>query len=204
MARLVVKTGPHRGMSFELTGDRVSLGRDFSNHIQLPDAKASRHHAEIRLEESGWTAWDLGSSNGTCVNGKQMKREVLGDGDEIRIGGTVMEFTSDEARRAPTLERAETASEFGRMETLAVERNRFLSGEIQLLAGPGDDVLISLGGESAHDGRAHEATVPGNEYLARLIHLVFRYWTSRGARPGVFFHCGPGPDRVRPSCERVP
>ena len=153
MARLVVKTGPHRGMSFELTGDRVSLGRDFSNHIQLPDAKASRHHAEIRLEESGWTAWDLGSSNGTSVNGKQMKREVLGDGDEIRIGGIVMEFASDEARRAPTLERAETASEFGRMETLAVERNRFLSGEIA-------------------PGASAEELARANERLVRLYELA--------------------------------
>ena len=130
MARLVVKTGPHRGMSFELTGERLSIGRDYGNHIQLADSKSSRHHAEIRAEDGGWTAWDLGSSNGTYVNRKQIKSHILREGDVIRIGDTSLEFLSEDTRRAPKLERAATTAEIGRMETLAVERNRFLSGEL--------------------------------------------------------------------------
>jgi len=130
MARLVVKTGPHRGMSFELSGERVSIGRDYENHIQLSDSKSSRHHAEIRSEEGSWTAWDLGSSNGTYVNKKQIKSHRLKEGDEIRIGDTSLQFLAEDRRRAPTLARAATAAEIGRMETLSVDTNRFLSGEL--------------------------------------------------------------------------
>jgi Nif-specific regulatory protein len=130
MARLVIKTGPHRGMSFELTGERLSIGRDYGNHIQLADSKSSRHHAEIRAEDGEWTAWDLGSSNGTYVNRKQIKSHRLREGDVIRIGDTTLEFRSEVTRRAPKLERAATTAEIGRIETLAVERNRFLSGEL--------------------------------------------------------------------------
>jgi Nif-specific regulatory protein len=130
MARLVVKTGPHRGMSFELTGERFTLGRDYGNDVQLTDSKSSRHHAEIRAENGGWTVWDLGSSNGTYVNKKQIKSHNLREGDELRIGGTSLEFLSEDTRRAPTLARAATAAEIGHMETLAVDKNRFLSGEL--------------------------------------------------------------------------
>jgi adenylate cyclase len=139
MARLVVRTGPHRGMSFALAGERLSVGRDFSNHVQIPDSKASRHHAEVRLEESGWVVWDLGSSNGTYVGGKPVKRHALRDGDEIGIGGTVLGFVSEERGPEPRLERTLSTSEFS-METLAGAPNPLLTGEI---AGSPEEVMRS-------------------------------------------------------------
>ena len=130
MPRLVIKNGPHRGMSFRLAGDRLSVGRDFDNTIQIPDARSSRHHAEIRCEESGWVLWDLGSSNGTFLNGKPVKSHTLQDGDEIRIGETVLRFVRDEpAGAGPVLERAATAPEFAGFETLLAGKNRLLEAE---------------------------------------------------------------------------
>jgi len=124
--RLVVKNGPHRGMSFLLEGDRLSIGRDFENNVQLADGKSSRHHAEIRLEDEGWVVIDLGSSNGTHVNGKQIKQVALNEGDIVRIGETLMSFESEEPEKGPTLERALTEAEFAGFETLSAEHNTLL------------------------------------------------------------------------------
>jgi transcriptional regulator with GAF, ATPase, and Fis domain len=114
-------------MSFRLEGDRLSIGRDFENHVQLADGKASRHHAEIRLEEDVWGVIDLGSSNGTHVNGKQVKQISLTEGDVVRIGETLMSFESDEPEaKGPTLDRALTEAEFAGFETLSAEHNTLL------------------------------------------------------------------------------
>jgi hypothetical protein len=86
-----------------LDDDRVTLGRDAENHVPLPaDAKASRVHASIERYGNGWCAHDLGSRNGTFVNGQRVWRErVLRDGDEIRVGTTVLTYRADRPGTAP-------------------------------------------------------------------------------------------------------
>jgi Nif-specific regulatory protein len=116
-------------MSFYLTGERVSVGRDFSNHIQIADSKSSRHHAEIRMEESGWVVWDLGSSNGTYVNRSQVKSHPLEPGDEIRIGEIILVFVADDEPAPPRLEREAATDESERYETLVDRSNPLLTGE---------------------------------------------------------------------------
>ena len=59
----------------------------------MPDINASRSHAEIRMEPSGtWILSDLGSTNGTIVNGRKIKSAPLQDADRIIIGTTELEF----------------------------------------------------------------------------------------------------------------
>lgn len=80
-------------VAFTLTGERMSIGRESGNQISIPDINASRRHAEIRQEASGhWVLSDLGSTNGTFVNGRRIKSAPLHDADMIVIGTTNLEF----------------------------------------------------------------------------------------------------------------
>lgn len=69
-----------------LQGETAVLGRLPECAMQLSDPNVSRKHAEIRYIDAGWTIFDLGSLNGTRVNGHQIAEQRLGDGDEITIG----------------------------------------------------------------------------------------------------------------------
>jgi pSer/pThr/pTyr-binding forkhead associated (FHA) protein len=72
---------------------RVVLGRELDCDISVNDANASRQHA--RLEQNAVGAWkliDLGSTNGTQLNGRAVTQAVLRDGDQITIGTTTLEF----------------------------------------------------------------------------------------------------------------
>lgn len=69
----------------------ITLGRSEKNLIVLPEPSASRVHAEILCGDI-YTLRDLGSSNGTYVNGKRIRSRVLADGDRLRIGSFEMRF----------------------------------------------------------------------------------------------------------------
>ena len=75
-----------------VTAPRAVLGRSRECEVRLPDANSSRRHAEIRYEDEGWWIVDLGSTNGTLVNGKRAKRERLRDGDVVTLGSTDIVF----------------------------------------------------------------------------------------------------------------
>ena len=68
------------------------LGRDPGVDFVLDDELASRRHAQVVGRAGGWVLEDLGSTNGTQVNGRRTKRAALADGDTIRIGSTVLRF----------------------------------------------------------------------------------------------------------------
>jgi pSer/pThr/pTyr-binding forkhead associated (FHA) protein len=82
------------------SGNRtVPLGRDVTTIGRLPDCDivlrdtgASRRHAQIKRAGAGWTLTDLGSTNGTKLNGATVQSRELDDGDRITIGSTVIEF----------------------------------------------------------------------------------------------------------------
>jgi hypothetical protein len=86
-----------------LTGDVVTVGRDPSNGVVLPEVNVSRRHARLRREGAGYIVEDLGSYNGVAVEGRRIVApHPVGAGDWIRIGDftlTVLERGSP--RRAP-------------------------------------------------------------------------------------------------------
>jgi pSer/pThr/pTyr-binding forkhead associated (FHA) protein len=77
-----------------LTGRRIVLGRDVDNDVALTDDHAvSRVHAVLEPIGSGWCVRDLGSANGTTVNGERIWAERrLSPGDEIRVGRSLLVY----------------------------------------------------------------------------------------------------------------
>src|SRR6476619_7415373 len=80
----------HDGGEFEMGFGTVTLGRATDNDIAFPqDSNVSRYHAEIEYRRNQYVIVDLGSSNGTTVNGKKIEVDtVLGPDDEIALGGS--------------------------------------------------------------------------------------------------------------------
>jgi pSer/pThr/pTyr-binding forkhead associated (FHA) protein len=81
------------------SGDRVPLGEETitigrlpESTIVLADPNASRNHAEVRPRGTGFVVVDLGSTNGTRVNGVRVAEQELVDGDEVTFGNTRMRF----------------------------------------------------------------------------------------------------------------
>lgn len=91
--KLFFLNGPRAGTSMELTPPGVSVGREEDNDVQLLVTGVSRYHAKITFNGSAWSILDLGSTNGTRLNGKQISAEtVLADGDTIVIGDQTLIF----------------------------------------------------------------------------------------------------------------
>ncbi|QDT11659.1 ATP-binding protein [Planctomycetes bacterium K23_9] len=94
MASLYVVRGRDQGKHFQITASIARIGRDASSHVQLFDTEASRSHAEIRIApDETCEMVDLGSSNGTRVNGQRINRHNLVSGDRIEIGQTLLIYT---------------------------------------------------------------------------------------------------------------
>ncbi len=95
VASLFVIQGTDQGKRFELKARPMALGRDGSNPIRLHDNEVSRRHAEVRPADDAraFRVVDLGSANGTYVNGKAVDQVALRPGDQLRLGQTVMLFS---------------------------------------------------------------------------------------------------------------
>ena len=79
----------------ELAGSRVAVGKGTGNEIVLDDPTVSRLHAALEQFAEGWCVTDLGSSNGTFVNGDRIwASRRLRHGDEIRVGRSKLLFRS--------------------------------------------------------------------------------------------------------------
>jgi len=105
VASLFVIQGADQGKRFELNARPMALGRDGSNPIRLHDTEVSRRHAEVRQVDEAYRVVDLGSANGTYVNGRPVDQSTIRSGDRVQVGQTVMLFSE-----GPTdLERALTS-----------------------------------------------------------------------------------------------
>ena len=78
-----------------LSSDTVTIGRMADCDVVLKDKGASRKHAQLKRRDGAWTLTDLGSTNGTRLNGQTVQSRELSDGDTITIGTTVIEFRRD-------------------------------------------------------------------------------------------------------------
>ncbi|MBP3957880.1 GAF domain-containing protein [Gemmata sp. G18] len=93
MPRLIVTRGVDEGKQFELTGSTVTVGRHSANAVSLHDTQVSRRHLEVRAVAHGYELFDLGSGNGTLLNGQPVQVAPLRSGDAITVGQSVLMFT---------------------------------------------------------------------------------------------------------------
>ena len=91
-AELLVEAGMDAGQRYTM-GQRTRLGRAADNDVVLRDPQASRYHAAITLSGSEYVLADLGSANGTVLNGVRIGQPCgLHDGDLIAIGAEQLRF----------------------------------------------------------------------------------------------------------------
>jgi transcriptional regulator with PAS, ATPase and Fis domain len=168
--KLVIISGPDRGKTL-LVVDRsgVTIGSAEDNCLVLSDPTVSRHHAVLMESAGGYLAKDLGSTNGTYLNGVLIKEAYLGFGGVITLGETQIGFV-------PFEEKIEVfpskKSVFGKVYGQSVEM-RTIFGILERVAAT--DVSIVLEGE----------TGTGKELIARAIHTN----SSRVQKPFVVFDC---------------
>jgi hypothetical protein len=75
-----------------LESTQVTIGRGLNNDIILEDTRVSRHHAQLRYRARRFWVTDLGSTNGTYVNGEQVEEQALRDGDLLSLGGLELTY----------------------------------------------------------------------------------------------------------------
>jgi pSer/pThr/pTyr-binding forkhead associated (FHA) protein len=96
-ALLVVQRGPGAGSRYLLDSELSTVGRHPESDIFLDDITVSRRHVEFRREDGVFRVHDVGSLNGTYVNGDRVDDAALQNGDEVRIGKfRLIFFASDE------------------------------------------------------------------------------------------------------------
>jgi len=102
MHRLILQNGQDAGKIYVLDQPMLTVGRSVTNHIQIVDRRMSRNHAEIHTNGGRVILRDLGSKNGTLLNGEPVNGSLeLHPGDRISFGDTECLFTADDMPGAP-------------------------------------------------------------------------------------------------------
>jgi len=106
--RLIVRRGPQPNQVYELNKDIITIGRDITNDIVINDPECSRHHLRLTRGANGFNIEDLGSTNGTFVNGQRLtgvralnRGDMIGLGETVTLGYEVMRPAGEAAPAAP-------------------------------------------------------------------------------------------------------
>src|SRR5690349_18978602 len=94
--RLVGVAGALKDTTVSLTEKEFAIGRDSSNDLSTVDFELSRRHCAIRVQDGRAWIRDLGSTNGTRVNGLLVDEQELKDRDRVNVGGSVLIFVVGE------------------------------------------------------------------------------------------------------------
>lgn len=89
--QFVMRSGPTPGVTFLLEGSQLTIGRDASNGVAINDAEVSRKHSQLSFQGGKYVLEDLGSTNGTFVNGQRLSGPVvLKPGDVVSLGEQIV------------------------------------------------------------------------------------------------------------------
>jgi len=89
--QLIMRSGPTPGAAFTLEGDQLTIGRDSTNEIVINDAEVSRRHARLTFQGGKYVLEDLGSTNGSFVNGQRLAGpRVLKAGEVVSFGEQIV------------------------------------------------------------------------------------------------------------------
>jgi len=96
---LILNKGSGPGTVYPLI-DGVTIGRDSDNDIVLADSAVSRQHARVSFQEEKWVLEDLGTANGTILNGLRVDKKTLTSGDIFKIGEFSFRFVEKDIPEA--------------------------------------------------------------------------------------------------------
>jgi membrane-bound lytic murein transglycosylase D len=150
-AFLICRSGTHRGQKLKIKGDLTRLGRGSANDLVLADEIVSGSHAEIRRQVDAYTLIDLGSTNGTFLNGKPVQKARLKNGDRIELGqgGPLIEFDGgSEDEGTPVGLRPLSGTWEGGMKPIPLEE-----GSTSLGRSPENDIVVGRAPGSVVSGR---------------------------------------------------
>ena len=97
MAKLKIFLASGKEIIHDLPEETTTIGRLPENALQIEDASVSSSHAEIFADEDRFFVRDLGSTNGTFINGEKIDKALLHEGDEVRFGTVLTRFGISEA-----------------------------------------------------------------------------------------------------------
>ena len=158
-ARLIAVSGPLRGNVYPVGGGELTIGRQESNRVTVPDLAVSRQHGVIRRDGDRYTLVDLGSRNGCFLNSVPAKERDLRDGDRIGIGESQFVFRTSDLEPEPE---APGTVEFEELENLEGRTVRLRREDAVYLRPEG---LLA-------DGPATARQVHDLEILLRVSHVV--------------------------------
>jgi sigma-B regulation protein RsbU (phosphoserine phosphatase) len=167
MAEISISTPAGPIERFALSNERVTIGRSRESDIFLPDQWLSRQHAEIQQRRDGFYLVDLGSKNGTLVNGTPVHGECrLHDGDVMALGEHVLTFlgrdpVEEEDEAAPEGTRIFSARELGDLSSAPAVNPEELARQNRL--------LVALT-KAVSELIIHR---PLGELLEKILHLLF-------------------------------
>jgi DNA-binding NtrC family response regulator len=166
-----VTTGPDAGKTFVIDSNRegrILVGQSPACFVRLDDATVSRRHAAFELAQGALRVADLGSTNGTWVNGLRVYDVVLQGGETVQVGNTVLAVTAASTTEGPVLEEASFGAFIG-----ASDEIRRLYPAMKRIASSNIPVIVE--GE----------TGTGKEVLAEALHDL----GPRASGPFVVFDC---------------
>jgi pSer/pThr/pTyr-binding forkhead associated (FHA) protein len=100
-ATLVLLSGDDAGTEYPLESRTIILGRGESAHLRFDDAAMSSEHAALEFCGSGYRLRDLGSMNGTFLNGGDVKAAELKNGDRLKLGARALQYVLEERANRP-------------------------------------------------------------------------------------------------------
>ncbi len=179
--------GDRKGEKVWLDTPRVTIGRRESNTIPIDDRMSSGHHAEVTKDLNGYTVRDLGSTNGTLVNGEPTTEASLSHGTRIRIGNSRFVFKDPSMKDIEVeLSQFEEDDGWGMMGDIDLSKARGSYAGLILglllvgLAGAAGFVLM----QQAEQGATDSAEIEGLDNLVSNGDMedeeaVRLYWTAQ-------------------------
>ena len=167
--QLVVLEGPNKNKKIILNKNLTTIGKRETNDIVLIDKTISRNHLEIEYASDSFLLKDLGSTNGTYINGTKVKEAYLVPGDVIKIGNTLVEFQAFDEKVAIE----PSAKEIFGMMVGKSRKMRQIFAILEKIAPSNASVIIE--GE----------TGTGKDLVAQAIHEH----SARRSKPYVVFDC---------------
>jgi len=166
-------------VAFRFEDETVTIGREDYNAFPLKERGVSRLHAKIERTAEGYTISDMGSTNGTFVNGERIERRLLRDGDVIRIGRARLTFHLDspetEQAALPTAEREPEEEEFEEEEFEEVEpEDEDIPTEVEPEEETDEFIIFRFDLEQAERRRRVRAKVALVVWL--FISFVLHFW----------------------------